>query len=177
MASFDEWKQRRQRPQATITLAAAPGLSVELEAVENRIAAMDAGGMLDKPEGLEELEAEAARIRQDIEESGVTFVFESMGAPRWRSLVAQHPPTDEQRKGRGFPYNHESVELQTEVIRQSLADPSMNDADFDEFLSSLSQGEFNALWSVAHGVNVGGGGSPEALTATAPRSSSPRRRT
>ena len=182
MASFEEWKKRRQRPQATITLAAAPGLSVRLETVDDKIAALkaksDSEGMLDRPEGLDELEAEAAGIRDEIAESGTTFVFESMGARQWRDLVAKYPPTDEQRKSpRSFPYNHDDADLQTEVIRRSLADPHMNDDDFREFVDSLSQGEFNALWSVAHGVNVGGGGTPEALTATAPQTHSPRRRT
>jgi hypothetical protein len=116
----------------------------------------------------DEAPAIARRIKDledEMREGETEFVFQAIGKPKWSDLLAQHPPTKEQRE-QGLDHNPEK--FPAVAIAASLIDPGDADLEAVEALgASLSIGQWSTLWVTCLKANVGGEGPGESLAASA----------
>lgn len=95
----------------------------------------------------------AARIRELTEQAHaaeVEFVFRAMGRKAWRDLVAEHAPTDEQRKA-GADFN--TTTFPPAAMAACCIDPV--GVDFDELAEIATDAQWNQLWVACHTANTG----------------------
>lgn len=122
------------------------------------------------PEGRnsEALAEQIVQLEEQIAEAEVEFVFRGLGRGRWRKLIADHPPTEEdQADGAEF----DTQEFPFVAMAACLESPALTVDDLktlnDEALSEMT---FNALWAACLTANLGGGVSrPESRAAHAIR--------
>jgi hypothetical protein len=112
------------------------------------------------------LKREADELREQAESDAVTFRFRSVGSKAWSDLLAQHPPSKEQRRETGVDYNPDT--FPQAAIQASCADPTLDDEDAAWLVEHLSLGQFRRLWTACLEANVGPGDLPKARRTAAP---------
>lgn len=93
-------------------------------------------------------------------ERAITVVLRPMGRKKWRTMLNAHPPKpgDEEDKELGF--NQES--LADDLVPAALASPVFASAEErDDFLDSLSHGQFTRIYAEAYRINAEFGPSPK----------------
>lgn len=78
----------------------------------------------------------------------MTFLFRSIGARDWESLVAKHPPTTAQR-AEGQPFNTDT--FPPALLAQVCVDPAISEEDWNEIWTSpdWNRGEIADLYGQA----------------------------
>lgn len=110
-----------------------------------------------------------ARQIADLEEQAdrQTFELRSIGNRAWRDLIAEHPPTTDQRR-EGL--DHDPTTFQHAALAASITSPEGATPEMVEALEQqLSGGRWAKLWAACLTVNRGGGDRPKSLTASAVR--------
>lgn len=110
----------------------------------------------------ETLAAELVALEDEVEAASTEFVFQ-VGRGLWRKLIADHPPTDEQ-KAQGAEFDVE--EFPFVAMAEFLVEPVMsveqlkqlNDEAFDEV-------KFSRLWGACLKAAVGGSSRPSSEAA------------
>lgn len=95
---------------------------------------------------------ELAELERQIAAAEVEFVFESIGRGRWLQLVAQHPPSAEDRRD-GWGYDRASFIPAALVASCVSHELTLDDAFW--LCEELDVGEFNRLWAACHTANAG----------------------
>lgn len=113
-----------------------------------------------------ELAGRIVALEEQIVEAEVEFVFRGLGRGRWRALLAEHPPTEDDKK-QGLEFSAD--EFPFVAMAASLVEPVLTVDDLralhDEALSETS---FSELWTACLKANLGGGSSrPESQAARA----------
>lgn len=115
----------------------------------------------------------AERIReleQRIDASKTVFVFEQIGRGAWLDLVAQHPPTDDERS-QGLDHHPESfipaaLVASCRLVRTPDGNEGTLDLDNAEFLmAELTEAEFRKLWAACLKANLGEASDPKSAAA------------
>lgn len=122
--------------------------------IDDARAAFDAA-----PDG-DEKAALAARLVA-LEEEGAKaeteFVFQ-VSRGRWRKLIADHPPTDEQRSA-GAMFNEES--FVPAALSEFLVSPKLTVDDIEALNEdALDEAKFQTLWATLFKAAVGSGSRP-----------------
>lgn len=143
-------------------------LTAELtRAVESDSAAkagegMDDAGVLTAPaiaQKIVDLEAE-------IDEAKRPFVFHKVGHRAWRDLLADHPPTKEQKADyRGIDHNPET--FPAAAIAASCASPKMTLEQVLQFEQVMSEAQWAVLWAKCLEANAGNSDTPKSTLAGA----------
>lgn len=122
--------------------------------------------MSEAPPGLArrtELADEMEQLRQRMLEASFTFLFRALPRREYRDLRDEHPP----RRDRGESMFNAST-FPPALIRRSLVDPPIaSDADFEQLLDKLTEGQVTELFSAAHLANEGGSDVPKSVPASA----------
>jgi hypothetical protein len=115
----------------------------------------------------EALEDALDQLDEQIREAEVTFVFRGIGRGRWRKLLADHPPTDED-KAIGSEFNSETFPFA--AMAASIVEPSLSEADLLSLNEdALAEVDFQEIWLACLIANLGSAGStrPESRAARA----------
>lgn len=110
-----------------------------------------------------ELAEQILELEQRIADEEVEFVFKGMGRTRWRKLLADYPPTDEQR-ARGAEFNTDTFPF--EAMAECIVEPEMSADQLRQLNDMLSEVQFAQLWGACLSANIGSGVTrPESLAA------------
>lgn len=115
-------------------------------------------------QGVVELSQRIAAVEAEIETKSRTFTVECIGHKRWADLLAQHPPTKEQRL-RGL--DNDERTFPQAAIAASVVDPKLTPAQVEKIAAKAPTGEWIKLWSAVLGVNLGGLQAPKSQAAAA----------
>ncbi len=105
-----------------------------------------------------DLQAEAAAHERE-------FVFTAIGQRAWSALLADHPPTDEQRKA-GADHNPETFPYEA-VAASCTSVAGGTGQDVRRLADRLSLGDWTRIWNCCLAVNLGGTVLPKCAGATA----------
>jgi hypothetical protein len=118
------------------------------------------------------LTAAAARDEfvNDAKQRAVRVTVQAMGRKRWRKLVMEHPPRPGDDGDTRYGFNQDTMAdplVERSVVAMTSPDPTYapnmgNPAERDEFLDSLSDGDFSRIYSAAVRLNAGVEDAPKA---------------
>lgn len=90
----------------------------------------------------------------------VVVTVQALGRKRWRSLVDEHPPREDAAGDEAFGLNLKT--FPDALVPVSIVDPVFDTpADRDDFLDSLSDQQFEAVFWAAFRMNRHGGADPQ----------------
>lgn len=100
-----------------------------------------------------------AAAAEEAAERGITVVVEDIGSGRWRELVAQHAPRNDNRLDKQFGYNVDTFPRALlsfrDERRRTIVEPEMADGELVDFLRDISDDDFDALYQKAAAQNRG----------------------
>ena len=162
MASIDDILASAKPRSDTVRVSLRGDLAREYDRLETELhAATDDARLLELAEQLEAVQA-------DIRAHAVEFVIVGLGKKRWTDLLADHPPTDEQRAELGRWLDHNPETFPYEAIAASITDPEGLTAEKVHDLEDiLTVGEWERLWRAVVAANVGDRVPGESLAASA----------
>jgi hypothetical protein len=89
-----------------------------------------------------------------MRDSTVPFTFRAMPRPKWRHLLAAHPPREGNDRDAEMGYNPDS--FYPAIIRACVIDPEITAEEWSELLDEkLSDNQFAQLSAAAFVVNEG----------------------
>lgn len=100
---------------------------------------------------------------QAITDAEVEFTFEGIGNARWLDLVAQHPPTDEDR-AEGSPFH--GREFPAAAVAATCETPELSFEDALWLVDELDQATWTQIWQACLLANLGDTTRPKSLTAS-----------
>lgn len=154
----------------------AADVLAKAKAKTERVRLLLDGDLLDQHEQLSaEFEADGENVElaerivaleAEIRDAEVEFVFKGMGRGRWRALIAEHPPTDDQ-KAQGAEFNVDTFPFV--AMAACLDEPRMTVDELKELNDrALTEVQFSHLWTGCLKAALGTG-------ATVPSSEAARR--
>lgn len=116
---------------------------------------------------------DVARIRGDLDEaraqaaaSQVEFRLQAIGSLAWARLLAEHPPTDDDRKA-GTDHNPRT--FPPAALAASLVEPEATVEQVEQLADTISFGQWLILWTTCLNVNLGLGDRPKSVRRSAGR--------
>lgn len=134
----------------------------ELEVLLAEATRSASGGLAD--DTVQRLAREIAALEDEIDQSSRTFVFRALSRRRWRALLADHPPRDEDRKG-GADFNADT--LPAAAIAACAVEPRISADEAVLLEDAINLAEFEKLWGAVLAANLGANDIPKSLIATA----------
>jgi hypothetical protein len=167
MASIDEIIAGARLPERTITICLRGDLQAEFEDLERQLSAAEAAGddTLAGNEQARHLAELIEAVRTQMREHEATFRFRGLPAKEYMDLLAQHPPTDEQREKGQTDANWDT--WPTALIAACAADPAMTVEQAGRLSKAVSQRQWDDLWATAFAVNRSEVSVPFSLAASA----------
>lgn len=164
----DELLERLQPRRSTVLLCLDRGLVQEHAEVENQLKQVVQGRGTDLESGqdllAEQLADRLVELETRLGENQVEFVFESVGARRWADLLAEHPPTKDQRMAiPNVEFNPDT--FPAAVVALSACEPKLSLAQARALESQLTVTEWSLLWGAALEANIGGDAVPKSILA------------
>lgn len=107
----------------------------------------------------------------------VEVTFQAIGRRRWRQLLAEHPPSDEERTAGA---EHAETFVWAAMAAASVRPTGATPATVEAFCDTLTDGQLGVLWAACVSVNTGVVTLPKSGTGTgdrprtAPRSTTAR---
>lgn len=131
-------------------------------------------GMLDTDDPVSEASA-SLRAAQEAHDAFLTeakpravkVVIEALGRKKWKALVDDHPPRDDQEVDKLIGVNDE--EFREVLVPLSMVEPKFDTTgECADFLDALSMGQYRQIYVTAFGLNTANGADPKALTDSVP---------
>lgn len=171
MTSLDDALAKAQPRTQTVSLCLRGDLIAEHErAVGELERAVIASELNEDDVSEEHLLALAGTIQQieaDMRDATVDFVLANIGRARWTALLAEHPPTDEQRQQFGRRFDHNPDKFPHAAIAACCTSPDgVTVEQVHQLEEVLSAGQWQALWSACFQVNMGGARTGESKAAS-----------
>lgn len=169
-------RQRATRRQETVRILLDQQMYTEHAELERQLAdamAADTDGSLASAPW-RALADEVVACEQRIRDAEDEFTFECIDRQRWRDLLAQHPPTDEQRQAA----DHNWVTFRPAAIAASCTYVHQADGveldgitvdDARWLQDTLPDLEWEKLWAACERANRGDGNRPKSIVASAAR--------
>lgn len=104
-----------------------------------------------------------AELEELMAASETEFVFEAIGQQAWMALIAEHPPSLED-KDRGIDHNPATFPIA--AISASAVDPKIPLEVAEAMFAELNLAQWQHLWSACLKANLGGGEAPKSGLAT-----------
>lgn len=105
-------------------------------------------------------------LSTQIQAAEVEFVFRSIGRLAWQNLIAEHPPTKEQRE-LGADMNVDTFPA-TAMAASCISPEGADVASFEQLSEIVTNGQWNRLWVTCHQANNASGDIPNLVAAYAP---------
>ena len=150
----------------TVRLCLRGDLLARHEQLEQDLArARELDEATNEPDTAPAIAREIKALEAEIREAEVPFVFESIGQSAWSDLLAEHPPTKEEREA-GLDHHPDTFCI--EAVARSMVDPDPGEGDaaLEAVMSMfgppmrLNQTQFIQLWTGCYKANMGGGKAP-----------------
>jgi hypothetical protein len=152
---------------ATVRLCLRGDLAQEHERLEGELAeARRYDEQTNEPNTAPAIARRIRDIEAQMRDDEVEFVFSAIGKTRWSDLLAEHPPTKDQKADLRLDHNPETFSVA--AIAASLTEPA--DAsleDVEQLAEVLSVGQWAKLWSACIAANIGGDTPGESSAASA----------
>jgi hypothetical protein len=87
-----------------------------------------------------------------VEASTIRFTLRARSRQEWRDLLKAHPPRKDHPLDRQLGYNEET--FYEALIRASIVDPVITDAEWQELNGYLTEGEWTRLVVAAQNLNL-----------------------
>jgi hypothetical protein len=156
---------------ASVWLCLRGDLVRELEQLERDLAAARrADEETNEPNKAPAIARRIRDIEAEMRNSETEFTFQAIGKSAWRDLLAEHPPSKEQ-KDLGF--SHDPETFAVAAMARSLIDPYPGEgeeaeAEVQALVEKLTTLQLGKLWTTCMSANVDGGNAPgESLAASA----------
>lgn len=167
--SIDRFRQSFAPRRATARILSDQSLVARhAEADEALQAALSGSDSLAGPdaEHLAELRDAVEQLEAEIAEAETPFVFQGIGRQRWLDTVAQHPPSEADRRDG---YDFDPRDFPPTALSLSCVEPLLTLDDARWLAEHLDLAEWRKLWEACLEANVGVSARPKSLTATALR--------
>lgn len=167
---FGKWLAAAKLPERTMPVCGRGDLAAEFEDVEEQLRqaakksknSLAGAGLAPLMERLDEIQAEMQEATYPIRVRALRKrrkPGDDDGRPTWTELSAQHPPR-EKEDGSLVAEDMMAGGINREtflepLLRVSIVDPVMTDEQFDEFVSALSDGQYERLVQAAWDCNQG----------------------
>jgi hypothetical protein len=157
------WKQEFTPKSVKVEVLFDGDLASRLKEAESEAA--QSNGMLAAPDKVEKL---LDALKAEAREKTHTLIFKTVGRKRWRDLLSEHPPTEEQRRASPMTdFNHETFPAAAMAL--SCDEPKLTIEDAQWMLDTLDVGDADKVWAACLDANITGVSVPKAATATARR--------
>lgn len=147
-------------PTHSVAICLRGDLVAKHDTAERQLAAaqQSRGDSLDGGERVGELADLIRDLERQMRDSTVEFTVTALPKPKFRSLVAAHPPREDGEEGEkadsGWGFNTET--LYPALIRACVVDPTLTEAQWTAlFDEKLTDAQFSELGSAAFVVNAG----------------------
>lgn len=117
------------------------------------------------PDQAPQLQAQIQELAEQAKAAEVEFTFRTLGRLGWHDLIAQHPPSKEQRE---LGYEFDPQTFPAAAMAAACVSPEGADvAGFESLSELLNDGQWNRLWATCHAANTAGGDVPNLAAAFA----------
>lgn len=157
MDTFESWKAEASRLRTFEDVCFDRALLFELEQAEAD--AKKEPGMLDSGG------PPVQELRDEIKAKTRRFVFESIGKRAWRDLLAEHPPTKEQRASLGMALDHNPDTFPPAAMAATCVEPGMTAEQAQWFYDEFPIGVVERVWNAVLLANVIGGDEKKVVSA------------
>lgn len=182
-----------RRPQESVTVYRGSDVTDQLRDLEDDLIAAQAEdrrnkGMLDYVPRAPKVAELIGKLEEQARSESITFTFEELGRKRWRDLMEDHPPTDEQNaelsestgkddaKYRWNPETFPKAALAESCVKVvGLPDGPHDGADedlFQEVFDSWGELAWEEVWGACVRANTGVSELPKSRNASSVRRSS-----
>lgn len=141
--------------------AGAGELAEQLKAADEPADVRLASKPAAKPAGVpadDPARAELAALVEQMKAHTVEFVLQGVPSQEWGEMLERHPPRKLADTGRLDPRDaSDGVNTSTfypELVKRSLTEPEMTDAQYEKVMAVLTDAQFNRLAKAAGEVNV-----------------------
>lgn len=158
--------EKAQPRTATVRLSLRGDLAREHERLEQKLAeAQRYDEQHNEPDRAPEIAEQIVAVEAEMRDAEVEFVLTSIGKRAWSDLLAQFPPSDEERK-QGL--DHDPEKFPSAAIAASLTEPSdVTPEGVDQLADVLTVGQWMRLWTACLNANLGDRTPGESVAASA----------
>lgn len=99
----------------------------------------------------------ADELLEKVRKRTVPFLITAIPAQDWVSLMERHPPRKDPATGRLDPRDVDGINSSTfypELVKKAIAEPDMDDVQYERVMGVLSDAQFNRLSQAAGEINV-----------------------
>lgn len=168
--AFSEWQQEASKDRTSVQVCLDRALVSELEDATAELRKAQGDGMLD---GAAELQERVDALRSEVEAKTRTLTFESIGRREWRKLLAEHPPTEQQKRD-GADHNPET--FPQAAIAASCIEPGLTTEQAEWLAAELPLMKFEEVWATCLAVNIKGADEKKAVASASLRLTEKRSR-
>lgn len=165
MSDLDSWLKEATPHHHTVRVCFDRNLIAEWEEATEELKEASKG-MLQPPK---ELKQRVDDLVEKVQEATKEFVFQSIGHRPWRRLLAEHPPTKEQRQDLRLDHNPET--LMPVAMAATCKEPEMTVDQAEKILETQPVQVVDRLWSGVVAANVIGGDEKKVVATDAHQSS------
>ena len=161
--SFDQVWSKRTKDRVPVSVCFDRALLGEFEIAEQNLKEAKASSNGNLGSGIGELQAEVAELRGLIKKATVRLVFENIGMRRWRSIMAAHPPTNEQKAEAAkqeVPVQFNIETFPAAAMAASCVEPGLSIEQAQEMMDELPETVFTRLWVACLNASVLGARDP-----------------
>lgn len=120
-------------------------------------AGSDRDGNPPPPADVRDVEQDALdQAEAEMRKHTVPFLIRAVSSQKWNELLEAHPPRKEPGSGRVIPADIDGINSKTfypDLVKLSIAEPEMDDAQYERVMSVLSDAQFNRLAKAAAECN------------------------
>lgn len=156
--SLSEWQKDASPHSKKVEVCFDRALVAELEEAEAALKEASRG-MLEPPPDLENHVAELAK---QVQAKTREFTFTGIGRRKWRELLSEHPPTEEQLEKMGrMDHNPETFPVAAMVA--TCTSPGLTEKEAQWLADEMPEGVFDRLWAAVLSTNLLGGDEKKAV--------------
>lgn len=156
-ASFDDVLAGSSARNRSIKVCLRGDLLAEIERLTAELPHVQlADSTENRPAEAPALAKRIVELTEEAQAAKVEFVFEPLGRRAWRDLVAEHPPTDEQKAAGG---DFDTETLPAVAMGKSCVSPKgATEAKFRKLADgkAITDAQWNLLWATCWAANTGG---------------------
>jgi hypothetical protein len=178
------WSKRTKDRQSSGPVCFDRALLHDLEVAEENLAQARTASEGTLGNDIGALQDEVRALRELVRKSTHSFTFESLGRRRWRELMSEHPPTDEQKaeaekEGVVLDFNFETfpaLAMEESCVQIDKNASTLTAEQAQEMLDELPEMVSNRIWTACINANVVGGRDPFDLDSETPSRSGQKSR-
>ena len=122
----------------------------------------------------QELVDRVAALEEEVRAKTRLLSFQNPGKRRWRDLIAEHPPTKEQRATYGALLHWDPDTFIPAAISLCAHDPEISVEEAASFIEQMPEGVVDRVWAAVLEVTLGGQTDPFVTASDGARAYSPK---